>query len=109
MANTKGNGPKHPLDQKIVRKLLDLLTTDDDFRALFQRDAHAALVEAGWVPPPGTSPDDDMAALSSGSCLQLADGATLASKEQIMQERVKLEQSLNAVVNFLCPQGLQAE
>ena len=108
MANTKGNGPKHPLDKKVVHKLLDLLSTDDAFRELFQQDAHAALVQAGWTPPADAEPDADMTALSSGSCLQLRDGATLASKEQITQERVKLEQSLNAVVNFFCPQELQA-
>jgi hypothetical protein len=75
---------------------------------LFQRDAHAALVKAGWTPPADAEPDADMTALSSGSCLQLTDGATLASKEQITQQRTKIEQSLNAVVNFFCPQGLQA-
>lgn len=109
MVGAKGNGPKEPLDPKVVRKLLDLLSTDDAFRELFQRDAHAALVQAGWVPPEGTDPSEDMAALSSGSCLQLQSGATLASKEKISRERMKLEQTLNAVVNYACPAELQAE
>ena len=43
MANQKGPPPA-PLHPHVVNKLLDLLSTDDDFRDLFQRDAHAALV-----------------------------------------------------------------
>ena len=109
MAMKKGNGPREPLDPNVVRKLLDLLSTDDAFRDLFQRDAHEALVQAGWVPAPGTDPSEDMAALSSGSCLQLQSGATLASKEQIAGQRSKLEASLSGIQSFLCPAELQAE
>ena len=49
MATKKGNGPA-PLDPKVAKKLLDLLSTDNDFRRLFKQDAHAALVQAGWKP-----------------------------------------------------------
>ena len=49
MATKKGNGPA-PLDPKVANKLLDLLSTDNDFRRLFKQDAHAALVQAGWKP-----------------------------------------------------------
>lgn len=99
MAMKKGNGPKEPLDPKVAKRLLDLLSTDDDFRELFKQDAHAALVQAGWVP--GTDDANaDLTALSGGSCMQLSADQTLASKEQIAQDRNKLETTLNAIQNF---------
>lgn len=111
MATKQGQGPEEPLDPKVVTKLLDLLSTDDGFRELFQKDAHAALVEAGYKPSPRATlkAGATAATLSGGACLQLADGVQLASKEQIITERAKLEQSLNAIVNFLCPKELQAD
>ena len=108
MATKKGKGPTEPLDPKVVKKLLDLLSTDKEFRRLFKKDAHAALVKAGYKPPAG-APAADHAALSGGTCLQLASGARIAPKAKIIRERAKLERSLNAVVNFLCPTELQAD
>lgn len=114
MATKQGQGPEEPLDPKVVKKLLDMLSTDDEFRELFRKDAHAALVQAGYTPPARTTLKTtaapiDAAALSGGACLQLAPGVALASKEQIVAERTKLEQSLNAVVNYACPKELQAD
>lgn len=111
MAMKKGPGPTEALDPKVVRTLLDRLSTDDDFRDLFQRNAHAALVEAGWERPTTSAsslaPIDD-AALSGGNCLQLAAG-TLASKEKINAQRGKLEKSLSGIVNYGAPMELQAD
>lgn len=110
MANSnKGNGPA-PLDPKIVSKLLDLLSTDDEFRQLFQRDAAVALAKVGYKPSQGAG---DMkvgltAAASSGSCLQMAATDSLASKDQIIEQRAKLEASLNAIHGFTCPAELQS-
>ena len=42
MATKKGAKPA-PLDPKVTKKLLDKLATDNDFRRLFKKDAHAAL------------------------------------------------------------------
>lgn len=112
MAMKKGPGPTEPLHPKVVKNLLDRLSTDDDFRDLFQRDAHAALVEAGWSEPASADTSlapVDAAVRSGGSCLQLKSGATLASKEQIASQRQKLERSLNAVVNYAAPLELQGE
>lgn len=109
MANSnKGNGPA-PLDPKIVSKLLDLLSTDDAFRELFKQDAAAALAQIGYKPPQAAG---DMkvgltASGSSGSCLQMAATDSLASKEQIIEQRAKLETSLNAIHGFMCPAELQ--
>jgi putative modified peptide len=98
MANQKGPPPA-PLHPNVARKLLDLLSSDDDFRDLFQRDAHAALVQAGYAAPAGTDPSI-ASALSGGDCIQLDSGATLASKEQIAQDRTKLERSLSMIQGF---------
>ncbi len=92
----KGNGPA-PLQRHVIKNLLDRLSTDDAFRDLFQRDAHSALVEAGYEAPAGTEPT---AALSGGGCMQLAAGDTLASKEQIARDRAKLESTLSLVQRF---------
>lgn len=40
-----------PLDPTIARRLLDLLSTDDLFRARFQNDHIAALVSIGYESP----------------------------------------------------------
>lgn len=98
MANQKGPAPA-PLHPNVARKLLDLLSTDDDFRDLFQRDAHAALVQAGYQAPPGTEPSM-AASLSGGNCMQLEPHATLASKEQIQASRAKLEKSMSLIQGF---------
>ncbi len=85
MAAKKGPAPA-PLDPRVARKLLDLLSTDNDFRRLFKRDAHAALVKAGYKAPAGTS-----TAASGGQCLQLQPGDRIAPKAQIVRDRAKLE------------------
>ena len=101
MANSKGKGP-HPVDPKIVKRLLDGLTTDQGFRERFATDAKSALESIGYV-----APADDTAHL--GSCLQLQAGATLASPEAIGTARPKLESSLNTIINFDCPAALYTE
>lgn len=91
MANQKGPPPA-PLQPHVVNKLLDLLSTDDDFRDQFQRDAHGALAQVGY------QPSSDEAAASG--CMQLQSGAQLASKQQIARDRTKIEKSLAMIQNF---------
>ena len=105
MANQKGPPPA-PLHPHVAKKLLDLLSTDDDFRDLFKRDAHAALVQAGYVPPHGSDPTQ-ASALSGGACMQLSPSDELASKEAIAQDRVKLERSLATIQGFEPLAGLK--
>jgi putative modified peptide len=102
----KGNGPK--LDRKTVNSLLDKLSTDDDFRALFESDPESALAELGWQP----SSDDDAArtslvAAGGGACLMKA-GSSLASKEAIAADRAALADSLALPFQFKPPAGLLA-
>lgn len=56
MATKKTGGGAHPpLEPRVADKLLDLLSTDNQFRRLFKRDPHAALKEVGHELPPGTT------------------------------------------------------
>jgi len=98
MANEKGQPPA-PLHPHVAKKLLDLLSTDDEFRDLFKRDAHAALVQAGYGAPEGSDPLL-ASSVSGGDCMQLGAGDELASKEQIAQDRIKLESSLSLIQSF---------
>jgi putative modified peptide len=104
----KGKGPK--LNKKVVDKLLDKLSSDDNFRTLFQKDPKAALTEAGWTPT--TDPaeaESELAAVSAGGCLTMTDGAELASKEDIAADREALADALSLPFGFRSPAGLLAK
>jgi putative modified peptide len=47
MTTRKGAGAKQPLDQKVARKLLKLLSTDNEFRRRFKRSPSEALASIG--------------------------------------------------------------
>lgn len=47
MANTESGDGHPPLSPEVADKLLDLLSKDNDFRALFQKDPTAALAQVG--------------------------------------------------------------
>lgn len=109
LRNGSGSDPG-PLDPKVAKKLLDLLSTDDGFRELFKQDAHAALVKAGWQAPAGANAaDDGMALQSGGQCLQLSADEGLASKANLLRDRQKLEKAMTSVSRFSfdCPQELK--
>lgn len=90
MAKKKGPGPA-PLDPAVARRLLDLLSTDNAFRRLFKKDAHAALLKAGYQPAGGQS---------GGKCLQLKPGERIAPKARFLRDRAKLEQELSMIWGF---------
>lgn len=60
MATKNTGGAKSaPLDPKVADKLLDLLSTDNEFRRLFKKDPTMALAKIGHgapVTPPGPPP-----------------------------------------------------
>lgn len=87
-----------PLDPKVSKRLLDLLSTDDAFRALFKRDAQAALEQAGFVAPKAEAGQPPVAL--PGFCMQLKPGQELASKDKIVRDRPKLEQALSLIQGF---------
>lgn len=93
MATKKGPSPA-PLDPSVTKNLLDKLSTDDDFRQLFQQDAHAALAQVGYAPEAGAG--------SAGDCMQLKASDSIASKAKIQRDRAKLESALRVPVSFMC-------
>ena len=100
MAMKKGAKPA-PLDPKVAKKLLDKLSTDNDFRRLFKKDAAAALSQVGYKVEAG--------ATSDAGCMQLASTDSIAPKAKIVRDRAKLETTLNGVVNFDCAKGFSAD
>lgn len=101
MATRKGKGPA-PLDPKVAKKLLDKLSTDNEFRRLFKKDAGAALAQVGYR--------IDAGAASAGGCLQLTSTDRIAPKDKIVRDRAKLETALTKPFNFTfaCPVELKA-
>ena len=100
MAIKKGAKPA-PLDPKVTKKLLDKLSTDNEFRRLFKKDAHAALLKVGYKP--------DAGATSLAGCMQLQSTDRIAPKAKIVRDRAKLETSVNSIVNFDCAKGFSAD
>ena len=100
MTTEQDKEPLPPLDPQVVRKLLDLLSTDDAFRSLFEQDAQAALIQAGLKPPQGLA---GRGAPQYGACMQMQSGQSLASKEQIAQDRANYERLLLGEIGFTIP------
>lgn len=89
---TKKTGASTPaLDPKIADKLLDKLSTDNEFRRLFKKDPAAALVKVGH-------PKD--AALATAGCCQIQN---IAPKAQIVKSRSELKAMLTASLSMTPP------
>lgn len=96
----QGKRPLPPLDPKVVKKFLDLISSDNEFRRLFKKDAQAALVKAGWKPPKG--PPDEIPP-AYGACMQMQPGQSIASKEQIARDRANYERLMLREIEFVIP------
>jgi putative modified peptide len=92
MATKKAAGRTPALDPKVADKLLDKLSTDNEFRRLFKKDPAAALVKAGH-------PKD--AAALTGKCCRVA---SIAPKAQIVKARNELKTMLTASLGMTPPQ-----
>lgn len=104
----KGPGPA-ALDPKVIKKLLDLLSTDNEFRRLFKKDANAALAKVGHKAPATTAMTTSLAATATaGGCLQMGEGDSIATKESIARDRAKLEEALSVPFSFRSPAQLVA-
>jgi putative modified peptide len=73
-----------PLSAAQADALLDLLSTDDNFRSLFSTDPRQALADIGYIVPEHDQP----------ACLKIE---SLASKEEFQQSRGALKQHLTSV------------
>lgn len=85
------------LGEKVADRLLDLLSTDDAFRALFVSDAKAAMEVAGYV-------HADETVAHPAWCWTVTN---LASKEDIALHRAKLKGALNAIQDFAAPNEMK--
>lgn len=84
VANAEGNEQGHaPLDAQTADKLLELLSTNDQFRELFTSDRQAALAQVGY--PDAAEPS-----------IQCTSVDQLASKEEIAQAREELKSVLTS-------------
>ena len=92
-----------PLDPKVADKLLDLLSTDNEFRRLFKKDPLSALIKVGYKPskqelalgkhngPPFTPPGPPTAIPPVWGCMKVE---YIASKADIVKARTELKHML---------------
>lgn len=100
MAMKKDTKPA-PLDPKVTKKLLDKLSTDNDFRRLFKKDANAALAQVGYKADAGAS--------LAGDCMQMQATDSIAPKAKIARDRAKLQGALNVPLSFTCVKDFSAD
>jgi hypothetical protein len=84
---------KLQLDTATANRLIDLLSTDDDFRKLFASDTLAALQEAG------AEPTDELKEFVAKDCAKV----TLADKETIAGARKEITTMLTSGVGHSVP------
>ena len=89
---TGASGKAAPLDPKVAGKLLDKLSTDNEFRRLFKKDPKAALIEAGYKLPKG---DAEASARFEQLCV-CARVQSIAPKADIIKARGSLLEVLMA-------------
>lgn len=118
MATKKAGGEKSaPLSPQVANKLLDLLSSDNEFRRLFKKDPVAALAKVGYAPakeklaerkkqpvPPRGSPQTAPRSFDC-DCLQVD---RIAPKAEIMAARSLLKSYLAAPFVFLTPHCFEA-
>ena len=85
-------GKAAPLDPKVAGKLLDKLSTDNEFRRLFKKDPKAALIQAGHKVPKG----DAAAAASFEQLAACAQVVNIATKTDIVKARQEIMANLTA-------------
>lgn len=88
---SKNQGPDG-LAAGVASRLVDLLASDDDFRARFQDDPHSALAQLGYASVAGDA--------SGADCLSLKAGQQLASKESFARDRERLQAALQLPMTF---------
>lgn len=115
MAKTNGpgtGGATAPLDPKVADRLLDLLSTDDEFRHLFKDDPRAALIQAGWNPPsdfksPAIAEASNLATTGS-SAMGCYSVSSIAAKDEIAAAREQLKSYLTSALAPTNPHCFEA-
>ena len=85
--------PRNTFSAEVVDKLLDLLSTDDAFRQLFQEDARAALRQVGHET---AEQDKGVRGADPVMCMNLRN--ELASKEVILAARASMKAALSSTL-----------
>jgi putative modified peptide len=94
-----------PLDPALADRLLDLLSTDDLFRARFQRDPRSALEEVGYVSPePAQMTACGAVPFAQPEALIDCRVEDLAPKEAIAQARESIKAMLTEGLSQTSPQ-----
>jgi len=85
-----------PLDLQVADRLLDLLSTDDAFRQLFQTSPQAALRSIGYKPqtPSASSLLSGLGMSHEPEPFSLCEIGQLASKQAIREARIALRETL---------------
>lgn len=95
MATKKPGGGHTPLDPKVADKLLELLSTDNEFRANFEKDPKAAVQSLGHDVPEGVQ-------------LVCMSTSKMASKEEIAQAREAIKDFLTSAAAYSNPHCFEA-
>lgn len=89
------------LSDQIADTLLDKLSSDDEFRALFQKNARKALASLGFEPAAKAGPDEK----GLWACCAVEQ---LASKEAIAKSRKELREQFTSGAAIYNPISLKA-
>ena len=85
--------PPAGLHPQLVKKLLDNLESNNEFRQQFQKSPEQALRSLGYTDP--------------WACMAVKAGQTLASPEQIKAQRTKLESAMTQIQSAECVLSMQ--
>ena len=92
-----------PLDPKVAERLLELLSTDNEFRRLFKKNPAAALKRAGHKGAPAAPAQAELSA--SGSCYRVE---YIAPKQEIARAREQLKTYLTNALEPTNPHSFEA-
>ncbi|MDX1529440.1 MAG: NHLP-related RiPP peptide [Gammaproteobacteria bacterium] len=94
--NKTGDSDHAPLPAHVADRLLDLLSTDDEFRAAFKDNPAAALSTLGYQ---DAETHAGKKSLVEGEAFYCMTTRELASKEEILEAREELKAHLTAYTN----------
>lgn len=94
---TDVSGQAPSLQPKVVTRLLDLLSTDNEFRRLFKQDPVAALAQAGYQGPALQE--------TSLACMSVT---SIATKQEIAAARAELGAYLTSQGAHMVPHCFEA-
>jgi len=95
MVNTRDGAGHPPLDPSVADKLLELLSTDDDFRELFVTDSTSALAKVGYSEP-------------ENATIECTSVTSLAPKEEIAAAHEQLKKYMTSQLALHDPHCFEA-